>query len=30
MSWSRFDECPTCGTGVESDWPAFTYYPAPV
>jgi molybdopterin/thiamine biosynthesis adenylyltransferase len=30
MSWPRYDECPTCGTGVESDWPAFTYYDAPV
>lgn len=29
--WPRYpDECPTCGAGVESDWPAFSSYLGPL
>ena len=31
LDWPRFpDQCPTCGTGRESDWPVFAAYPGSV
>lgn len=31
LDWPRFpDDCPTCGEGVEADWPIFAAYPGVV
>jgi molybdopterin/thiamine biosynthesis adenylyltransferase len=31
LDWPRYpDECPTCGTGREADWPVFASYPGSV
>ncbi|HEV8632811.1 MAG TPA: ThiF family adenylyltransferase [Chloroflexota bacterium] len=29
-AWPRYEECPTCGSGREADWPIFALYPGAV